>query len=544
VIGESASRFTARQGGLRPPAVAVLLLVALVAAVAPASAQERPPSHSTSVYRRPLGTEPATLDPARIADIYGRSVAQQIFDGLVEFDQTLTIAPALAQYWKASRDGLTWTFTLRKGVRFHNGREVTADDVVFSLSRLVDPKVKSTAADLFMNIQGAQPFRDGRAATVRGLTAVDPSTVRIVLDEAPVPFVTMLAIGHAKILPRDLVTQQGEAFGAAPIGTGPFRFERWDRHKEIVLGANPDYFAGAPRIARIVYRIFPDEGAGAMFDEFKRGRLEDSPVPMQDYPKLLTSGSWMHVKRPMFSVRFLGFNTRVKPWSDPRVRQALTYALDREAIVQEATRGRFVLARGILPPGTLGYNPRLTGYAYDPARARELLTQAGFPEGRGLAPLTVCATVKLEPEHSLMTRYLAAVGVKTEFRYVSDWTQFQKLLTDGQCPSFQYAWFADVPEPDNFLNKLFHSKSPRNYTGYANPQLDEILMRARTDRDDPRRVELYRRAEQMVLDDAIVIPFFHYTYERVFQPYVKSIEVSGLGDPYIPFRKIWLEAGP
>jgi peptide/nickel transport system substrate-binding protein len=402
--------------------------------------------------------------------------------------------------------------------------------------------VKSTAADLFMNIQGAQAFRDGRAATLRGLTALDPSTVRIVLDEAPVPFVTMLAIGHAKILPRDLVTQQGDAFGAAPVGTGPFRFERWDRHKEIVLAANPDYFAGSPRIGRIVYRIFPDEGAGAMFEEFRRGRLEDSPVPMQDYPKLLTWGNWVHVKRPMFSVRFLGFNTRVKPWSDPRVRQALTYGLDREAIVQESTRGRFVLARGILPPGTLGYNPRLTGYGYDPPRARELLTQAGYPEGRGLPPLTVCATVKLEPEHSLMTRYLAAIGVKTEFRYVSDWTQFQKLLTDGQCPSFQYAWFADVPEPDNFLNKLFHSRSPRNYTGYANPQLDEILMRARTDRDDPRRVELYRRAEQLVLDDAVVIPFFHYTYERVFQPYVKSIEVSGLGDPYIPFRKIWLES--
>ncbi|HEX2440251.1 MAG TPA: ABC transporter substrate-binding protein [Methylomirabilota bacterium] len=533
----------AKRGGPRPPVFVVLLLLALVAVATPVSAQERPATSAASVYRRPLGTEPATLDPARIADIYGRSVAQQIFDGLVEFDQTLTIAPALAQYWKASRDGLTWTFTLRKGARFHNGREVTADDVVFSLSRLVDPRVKSTAADLFMNIQGAQAFRDGRAATVRGLTAPDASTVRIVLDEAPVPFVTMLAIGHAKILPRDLVTQQGEAFGMTPIGTGPFRFERWDRHKEIVLAANPDYFAGPPRIGRIVYRIFPDEGAGAMFEEFRRGRLEDSPVPMQDYPKLLTSGHWVHVKRPMFSVRFLGFNTRVKPWSDPRVRQALTYGLDREAIVQESTRGRFVLARGILPPGTLGYNPRLAGYGYDPARARELLSQAGYPEGRGLTPLTVCATVKLEPEHPLMTRYLATIGVKTEFRYVSDWTQFQKLLTDGQCPSFQYAWFADVPEPDNFLNKLFHSRSPRNYTGYANAQLDEILMRARTDRDDPRRVELYRRAEQMVLDDAVVIPFFHYTYERVFQPYVKSIEVSGLGDPYIPFRKIWLETG-
>jgi ABC-type transport system substrate-binding protein len=541
VIGDATSRFAARKGGARPPVLVGVLLLALAAAATPVFAQARVSGPTGSVYRRPLGTEPATLDPARIADIYGRSVAQQIFDGLVEFDQTLTIAPALAQYWKASRDGLTWTFTLRKGVRFHNGREVTADDVVFSLTRLLDPKVKSTAADLFMNIQGAQSFRDGRTPSVRGLTALDASTVRVVLDEAQVPLVSLLAIGHAKIVPRDLVTQQGDAFGAAPVGTGPFRFERWERHKQIVLTANADYFAGAPRLGRIVYRIFPDEGAGAMFDEFRRGRLEDSPVPMQDYPKLLASNAWTHVKRPMFSVRFLGLNTRVKPWSDPRVRQALIYAIDREAIVQESTRGRFVLARGILPPGTLGYNPRLTGYPYDPARARELLAQAGFPEGRGLAPLTICATVKLDPEHALTVRHLAVVGVHAEFKYVPDWSQFSRMLTEGHCPGFQYAWFADVPEPDNFLHKLFHSRSPRNYTGYANPLLDDILLRARNEGDDLRRVELYRRAEQLVLDDAVVIPFFHYTYERVFQPYVKSIEVSGLGDPYIPFRKIWLE---
>jgi peptide/nickel transport system substrate-binding protein/oligopeptide transport system substrate-binding protein len=513
----------------------------LAAATDPAFAQERAWTAGPSVYRRPLGTEPATLDPARIADIYGRSVSQQIFDGLVEFDQTLTIGPALAQYWTASRDGLTWTFTLRKGVRFHNGREVTADDVVFSLTRLLDPKVRSSAADLFTKIQGAQPFRDGRASSVRGITALDASTVRVVLDEAQVPFVSLLAIGHAKIVPRDLVTRQGEAFGAAPVGTGPFRFERWERHKEIVLSANADYFGGAPRLGRIVYRIFPGEQAEAMFEEFRRGRLEDSPVPMRDYPKLVGSSAWVHVKRPMFSVRFLGLNTRLKPWADPRVRQALMYGLDREAIVSESTRGRFVLARGILPPGTLGYNPRLIGYGYDPIRARELLAQAGFPEGRGLATLTICATAKLDPEHASVIRYLAAVGVHAEFRYVPDWPQFSRMLAEGHCPGFQYAWFADVPEPDNFLYKLFHSRSPRNYTGYANPVVDDLLQRARTEREDLRRVELYRRAEQVVLDDAVVIPFFHYTYERVFQPYVKSIEVSGLGDPYIPFRKIWLE---
>jgi peptide/nickel transport system substrate-binding protein len=544
VNGTSRSRFTTKTGGLGPPILVVLLLATLAATSSPAGAQGGPAPVNGAVYRRPLGNEPATLDPARISDIYGRSVAQQIFDGLVEFDQTLTIAPALAQYWTASRDGLTWTFTLRKGVRFHHGREVTADDVVFSLGRLIDPKVTSTAADLFAHIRGAQDFREGRSASVRGITAVDSTTVRVVLDEAQAPFVTMLAIGHAKILPRDLVTQQGDTFGTAPVGTGPFRFERWDRRKEIVLAANDDYFGGVPRLRRIVYRIFPDEQSGAMFDEFRRGRLEDSPLPMQDYARLRATTVGTFVKRPMFSVRFLGLNTRAKPLTDPRVRQALTSALDRETIVQESTHGRFLLARGVLPPGTLGYNPRLAGYGYDRARARELLAQAGYPQGRGLPPLAIWSTVKLEPEHTLILRDLAAVGVQAEFKYVTDWPQFSRMLAEGRLAIFQYAWFADVPDPDNFLYRLFHSKSPRNYTGYSNPQLDELLRRGRHEGDEQRRAELYRRAEQMVMDDAVVIPFFHYTYERVFQPYVKSIEVSGLGDSYIPFRKMWLEPVP
>jgi ABC-type transport system substrate-binding protein len=256
MIGTSTSRGGTRTEGAHPPVLVVVLLLALAAVSSAAVAQERTVPAGTSVYRRPLGNEPATLDPARISDIYGRSVAQQIFDGLVEYDQTLTIVPALAQYWKASRDGLTWTFTLRKGVRFHNGREVTADDVVFSLTRLLDPKVRSTAADLFTNIQGAQSFREGRASSVRGITALDASTVRVVLDEAQVPFVSMLAIGHAKILPRDLLTQQGDAFGSAPVGTGPFRFERWERRKEIVLAANADYFGGGRPVGGRGLRLF------------------------------------------------------------------------------------------------------------------------------------------------------------------------------------------------------------------------------------------------------------------------------------------------
>ncbi len=159
----------------------------------------------------------------------------------------------------ASRDGLTWTFTLRKGVKFHHGREVTSDDVVYSFTRLLDPQLRSGGADLFLTIQGATEFREGRAKQVAGLAALDRYTVRVTLTEAPVPFVSILAVGQAKIVPRELVEEQGEAFGSQPVGTGPFRFVRWERGKEIVLAANPEYFDGPPKLSRLVFRIFAGE---------------------------------------------------------------------------------------------------------------------------------------------------------------------------------------------------------------------------------------------------------------------------------------------
>jgi len=508
---------------------------------APAPPDRREPA---GTYRRPLGNDPATLDPARIVDVYGGSVAAQVFDGLVRFDQTLTIAPALAEFWKPSRDGLTWTFTLRKGVKFHHGREVTADDVVFSLTRLLDPKVKSGAADLFMVVKGAADFREGRAKSVTGLTAVDRHTVQIVLQEPFTGFAGVLAVRHASIVPRDLVERDPDRFGASPSGTGPFRFERWERGKDIVLTAYRDYFDGPPGLARVVYRVFPGEPSDAMYDEFERGGLEDSPLPVRNYRAAVADTRHQHVKRAMFSVRFYGFNTRVKPLDDKRVRKAIIHAIDRETLIEELSHGRFTLARGVVPPGTLGFNPKLTGYPYDPARARALLREAGYPDGRGLPPLQVWSSVKNDAvvrEHEMMRKGLEAVGMKAEFRYLPDWPQYSKKLAAGECPIFLYAWYADVPDPDDFLAKLFHSKSPRNYFGYANRALDEMVMDARKQLEAPQRVALYRLAEQTVMDDAPVMPIFHYTYERVFQRYVRSVEVSGLGDPYIPFRKIWLD---
>lgn len=479
-----------------------------------------------------------------MGDIYSRSVSQQIFDGLVQFDQNLTISPALASFWKASRDGLTWTFTVRNGVAFHHGRELTADDVAFSFTRLVDPRVKSGAADLFSAIKGVREFREGRARTVEGISVLDRYTVRVTLTEAFAPFVSLLAVGQAKIVPRDLVEQQGEAFGNHPVGTGPFKFLRWERGREIVLGANLGYFAGAPRLGQIRYRIFPGEPIDAIHREFEAGNLEDSPVPLGFAVK--PEHKAQYIRRPMFSVRFYGFNTRMKPLDDRRVRQAIAHAINRDSIRDDIFHGRYHPARGILPPGTPGFNPQPRELIFSPARARELLRQAGHAEGKDLPPLFIWSSVKSERlvrEHQAIKAWLARIGIRADVRYETDWPAFSRMLAGGKFPMFLYAWYADVPDPDNFLFALFHSKSPRNFMGYANPVVDDLLVAARHERDLQRRVDLYRKAEQLILDDAPIIPVWHYTYERLFQPYVRSIEVNGLGDPYIALRKIWLEGG-
>src|SRR5207249_4868793 len=196
-----------------------------------------------------------------------------------------------------------------------------------------------------------------------------------------------------KIVPKDAVEQLGEAFGTQPVGTGPFRFERWERGKEIVLDANPEYFGGPPRLSRLVYRIFLGEQFDAMYAEFLRGNLEDTPVPPREDRHRLSDQRYIYVKRPMISLRFYGFNTRVRPLQDRRVRQALIHAVNREKLVEDVYRGQFAFARGILPPGTQGFNPRLMGYPSDQELARSLLADAGYAGGRGLPPIEIWSSV-------------------------------------------------------------------------------------------------------------------------------------------------------
>jgi peptide/nickel transport system substrate-binding protein/oligopeptide transport system substrate-binding protein len=502
----------------------------------------REPS-TDQIYRRPLGNDPATLDPAQLTDYYAITVANQIFNGLVEFDAHLNVVPDLAQSWSSSRDGVVWTFNLRRAVQFHNGREMTADDVVYSLSRLLDPAVHSPLSSLLDKVKGASAFQEGSARELEGIRAVDRYTVQITLSDPFTPFISILGLPHTAVVPKEEVERLAGDFAAAPVGTGPFRFGRWERSREISLEANKQYFLGRPALDHVRFLIFPGNAVGSMIRAFERGELEESPIPPERRQEMLNSNTYKVIRKPVLSILLFGFNLERPPFDQREVRQAFNYAVDKIRMNHEIQANRYVVAKGILPPGMPGYNPEVQGYSYDPDKAKELLAQAGHPGGRGLAPLTISSTLKsteIRQECDAVLHYLTNIGVDAELGEFPDWPAFKRALEQGKTQLFRYAWYADYPDPDNFLYPLFHSKSATNYFHYSNPTVDGLLDEARRETDDLRRVKLYREAEQLILNDAPAVMFLHRTYEELFQPYVEGIEPSALGDPYIPLRKVWL----
>jgi ABC-type transport system substrate-binding protein len=260
-----------------------LLLSTAVGAAQPLeqSAPHLPRGQFGGTFRRMLGANPVTLDPAWVTDAYGRAVVSQVFDGLVQFDANLKPIPALAEFWEASRDGRTWTFTLRQGVTFHNGREVTAQDVVYSFTRLLDATKPLPVAELFQHIQGAKEFRAGKAASVRGLQAQDRYTFHMVLEEPLAPLLTVLGLANTAVVPQEEVEKPGGDFGHAPVGTGPFKFVRWQPNQKIVLEANDQYYEGRPFLDTVIFKIVVGSKLEQRFAEFLKGNLEETIIPSE-----------------------------------------------------------------------------------------------------------------------------------------------------------------------------------------------------------------------------------------------------------------------
>ena len=495
------------------------------------------------VYRAALPWSPRTLDPAYSTDIYSITLIQQIFDGLAQFDQNLNVVPALATSWKVSSDGLVYTFNLRQDAHFHNGRQVTANDFVYSFTRILDPKEESSALGFFARVKGTSAYRKGEIDEVAGLKALDSHTLEITINEPFAAFLSVLAMFNSKVVPREEVERWGREFGLHPVGTGPFRLESWDGSK-IILTANPYYYEGRPNLDRVLYTIYPGAQHQKIFEDFLAGSLEEAFVIGASREKMAQTTTYQYYRKPSLSLMFYGMNCSAAPLSDRRVRLALNLGINKQRIINEVFKDQFIPAETIMPPGMVGYTPENRTYIYDPQRAKALLAEAGYGSARDRLSLTLLSASKsdvAQRELAMVGADLADVGVDLQIKYETDWPTFEAALSQSGLQLYRYAWFADIPDPDNFLNILCGSNSRYNFMRYSNPRVDSLLSQALVETDIIKRVDLYREAERIILEDAPMVPFMYLTFESVFQPYVKGLEISALGMPYMPLKKIWLD---
>ncbi len=490
---------------------------------------------------------PGTLDPPRVDDVYESCISNQIFDGLLDLDADLHPVPCIAKEWTVSRDGREFVFSLRDDVRFHNGRTVTAQDFVYSFSRIVDPKLADhgISGEFLRKIEGVDAFSKGQAKEISGIRVLDDRRLAITLTTPYASFLSILAMDQTKVVPREEVERLGADFARFPVGTGPFRLLGGAGLRAdtlVVLEANADYFRGRPHLDRVVFHVTTDYNTDRTADELLSGKLTFSIVPTDKLQRVTTDMRFRTVRRTELSFAFLGLNLQRPPFDDPLVRRAFAHAVDLQRIVEVDPTGRAV-APGILPPGMFGYSPEHKALAFDLNESRRLLAQAGHPGGRGLSKIVYWQTSRGElgkRADAVMKENFAAAGFPVEFRYVT-WDEFDTKLMAHEMQSFGLSWIADLPDPDSILASLFASRGTFNFFEFSNSTVDSLLQAGTALRASNDRADLYRRAEKLILQDVAVVPLYHITNNYAVRRDVENLVVTPFGIANLQLETVWLD---
>lgn len=496
------------------------------------------------VYRTPLQSNPATLDPAYVQDNYGEAIIHQIFDGLVRFDPYLSILPALAETWQVKEGGKTYRFVLRENARFHDLEPVTSEDVIFSITRLLRATPAPAVLPHLLKIVGAKEYSEGTIETVPGLGIETNRVFTVRLNESHVPFLTALGMYQAAIVPKKEVIRLGADFGKHPVGSGPFKFVSWEGEKMIRLKRFNDYYPGPAFLDEIHYKIYPGGQDPMVLADFQDGRLEEMAVYGDVKEKLagVKGLRWFH--RPSLSLFFYGMNLAHPNLSDPALRRALSIAVDRHLFVNQVYKGQFEIARTILPPGMPGYTPLNRMEDNNLGLARQYLETSAGKKIKDLPELEIVSafnTPRVEQEMAMIKEFWSGLGIKIRVKYITDWDKFEAYLRSDAVQLYRYAWSADMPDPDSFLYSLFASESPTNFMKFKNKTVDQMLLTARGLVDPVERAIMYQKIEVNVMASAPLIPLFYMSVDRVYQPYVKSVTVNALGAHTMTLNKIWLD---
>lgn len=487
------------------------------------------------IYAR--GADSSSLDPAFVDDGESAKVMNNIYDNLVRYKKGSTaVEPALATGWDTSDDGKVWTFHLRQGVKFHDGSNFTADDVVFSVQRQM-PGNKYYSEDMPYASFTFDPN------IIDKVEKVDDYTVKFTLKTPYAPFLRNLAMGlAAPIISKAAYEKDPKGFGEHPIGTGPFKFVKWDKEQSIVLERNDQYWDGVPLVDKVVFKVTKNNSSRA--DELIKGDVDmmDGVDPV-DVPRLKSDPNVQLLSAPGMNINYIAFRVDKGPLANAKVRQALTMAFNKDEAVK-ALYGDFATsANGPLPPGLTGYDPTLKPYGYDLEGAKKLLQGAGYSASKKLK-IDLYAYTNPRPYNPKADKL--AVAFKSDVEktgmvevniVTNDWKAHKVAIQkDGKGDAYLLGWIGDNGDPDNFLTVHFDSKSftSGNYMHYKNPQVDQLLEKAAETINEKDRGPLYQQAQQLIVADA---PWIFVSWAQDFVAMRKPMS----GFYQHPTGSIWLK---
>lgn len=494
--------------------------------------------------------EPAFIDPVNLQESEGTQVGQVLFDSLVTFDPiTMEAKPAAAETWESNDDATVWTFNLVKDAKFHDGTPVTAKDFKYAWERISNPDNGSEISYHLGAVKGYDEMQAGTATELEGVKVIDDYTLEVTLSYGFADF--EYVVGHPALAPVPAAAVEAGNFGDMPVGNGPFKMvEPWAHDQYVKVEKFDDYYGDPAHIDAIDFKIFADEDTA--FLEFQAGNVDFTSIPSGQIQTTidqvgkspdgytLNPGEQVSLGTEL-ATYYLVVNNNADVLKDPKVRAAISLAIDRQAICTTIFEDTREPATGIVPDGIFGFQEDGFKYAkHDVEEAKKMLADAGYPEGKGFPELTLSFNSGAGHEDimQLIQSDLAAVGIKAELGGI-EWAQYLDKLDAKDYQIGRLGWIADYPIMDNFLYPLFKSDSGDNYVGYNNPDVDAKLEKARTTVDDEARIDLYREIEKQVGEETPLIPLMFYRHRHVASDRVLDgvYSANGLFD----FANVWLE---
>ena len=495
-----------------------------------------------------LWADPPTLDPHKTSDTRSAGLVLEIFSGLVSLNTELRIVPDIAESWEISDDGRVYTFTLLPDAVFHDGTPITAQDFVYSINRAADPELASPVASTYLNdIVGIEDVLDGRATEASGVKAIDDRTLQITIDAPKAYFLAKLTYPTAFVVDRENVEAGGDTWTDTPNGSGPFKLAEYQIGERLILERNDLFYREPAHLDRVIMNL----AGGQAMAMYENNEIDITGVSILDIERLQDPqeplSRELQAAPPGFYVGYIGFNTSEPPFDDANFRRALNFAVDKELIATEVLGDTTKPAYGILPPGFPGYNADLEGLTYDEEAAKAELAMSKYadPATRPRIVITIPGTggdISIGMQ-VVLKMWEDVLGVQVEIQQV-EWATYLQDLNRREFQLFALGWQADYPDPQDFLDILFHTESDTNHGGYSNPDVDALLERARVELDTEERIRLYNQAEQMIVNDAAWVPLWYEGEQYLLlKPYIKGYSLLPMTVPKLRYVYISDEGG-